>query len=284
MSLVNLGRLADIRRPSFFGVNSQMNGWIGLIGMKKSMLMVAVTLSLMRLHWIIGQIQLMATMQDVPSTMVVRLIGNSLFLLPLPVLFWTLYATNATPLVSGAYRSVTVITAFVEGLLIAIPDMYSLMQGIRRSPQLGWFRGANVAEQFYGWVRNPWVVSLLWGALGFLSQLSLIFFLVSLLRQGKLMNASYRHESRLARRIAAFSVFIGVLVVVLSLSASSYSAFMVYRGRTQIAWLGAEAPNQSVLRGALSLLPQICWTLVAWIVYKGLARPPKVEFDSLVPR
>ncbi len=229
-----------------------------LADIKKTAVAAAVTLTLVRLHWIIGQVQLMASVQQPRWIAAAQLAANALFLIPLPVLLWTLYTTRTRLLVSRNLRYLALGTASVYGLFFAVPQLYGLARGLQQSPDLRWFKGATVAQQLWGWLRTPWAGTLAWESLILLSQVAFVLFLIALFRRGLLPEITDGHAQLIATRIATVAVFMGGLAVALNVSQVCYAA-VVFGAKSNLS-----------LQYALYPLPNLCWGMAAWIVYKGL--------------
>ena len=243
---------------------------------KTTALMVALALTLVRLHWVASQIRLVAEIDHSQWLAAAQIAGNSLFLIPFPALLWVLGITNTKPLISGWLRSLALTTACVDGLLLAVPQIYLLVRAVQRLPFLRQSSGETVARQTWGWIQNPRVGGIMWDGIALMSHVALILFLVALCRPGPSSENMTDGPSRqLAKRIAALATFAGAMSVLLSITYWGYSIFMTYARPDQGSWTGPVARNQFILRNWSFLLPILCWTVVAWIIFRGLVKPLK---------
>ena len=247
-----------------------------LTDIKKTALVAAATLALVRLHWVVDQIQILLVVQDFRSA-AISFAGNCLFLLPFPILLLLLYR-NDTPLsLSRSLRYLALTTAFVEAIFLALPRLGLLFTEFRLAPDLRSFRAQTLAAQLWGWLQTPWVESLTWDALTLISQMAFILFLVALFRHGQASPLADEPPQTAIRKAALIASLAGTLAVALNIAELIYAAAKLGTYAGQSTW-APEPSGPFIVRSALLPIPGLCWTVAAWIIYKGLTRASTNEY------
>ena len=240
---------------------------------RKAALAAAVTLALVRLYWFVSQVRAVATVKDDQWVAAAQLGGNFLFLIPFPVLLFAIHLRDTRISVQLKLRYLAVATALAGGLL-AVPQVSRLADLLHESPDLNWFGGTSVAMQLWGLFRTRWFGYLAHGALQLASELALFVFLMILSAQNEDSKASPVGASLVVRRIAMVSLFTGVLSAILSSGQLVHAAVFVGDKTHPGSWISGETRLHFVLQNALFPLPQICWAVTTWIVFKCLVRSP----------
>jgi hypothetical protein len=242
-----------------------------LTNTKQAALIVAVILTFDFLYRYVVQLQEWASLLRFQWIIVVLFALQLLLASPLLALFWILGTTDATLFVSSRRRYLALITACVEVLALAIPQLYRLLKIIHQYPSFGWYD--TVAEQLWRWLKNPWVAAQLSRIPHIVGELALAIFLITLFRQKNVVEIVDQSARQLARRFAASAIFICAIPFVLGVIRLCYSTAMIHKGLGHGFWVETEPPKQFISQVTMSQLSNLCFAATAWIVYRCLADP-----------
>jgi hypothetical protein len=241
--------------------------------LRKTALIAAITLGLVRAHWVAGQVWALGAMPAFRWIFVPQLAVNSLFLLPLPVLLVVLYRSEAVLPVSKNLRYMALATALVQGVVLTAPGVYGwIMELYRNWANVRLFGEATLAANFWGWFQTPDLGTLAWDTLAVVSQLAFFLFLVALSRRVQGPSIAGAPQLRLTRKVAYIAVFAAGLVVAINIGQQVYAATEFERRPREAVWLRTVTRGQFILRNALSGIPNLCWAIAPLIIFKSIAK------------
>ena len=239
------------------------------MSLRRTALIAAIGLGLVRAHWIAVQIQ--ALIMDFRWIYVPMTLGNFLFMLPFPVLLVILYRSDATLAVSARLKLATLATALIQGILITAPNVYGWILMLRQDwHEIQSFGGATEIDNFWAWQHlTAKAGGLTWSTVELFAQMAVILFLVALLRYRNQPPESGVHQSHLLREMAALATITGGLGVILSIGRQVYAAVEFSKHQNEWAWFGGSTLGQFVVRNSLSTIPEVCLMIAAYIVYRS---------------
>ena len=237
------------------------------MSLRRTALIAAIGLGLVRAHWIAFQIQALFTVTDFRWLYVVATICNFLFMLPFPVLLVILYRSDATLAVSARLKLAALATALIQGMLVTGPNVYGWILMLRQAwNEMQAFGLATQADNFWAWFHET---STAWGEtwrlIGLFAQLAFMLFLIALFRYRNQPPESGVRQSYLLREAAALATITGGLAVILNLGRQVYAALEFINHHNDWSF-GESTLGQLVVRNALSIVPEVCWMIAAYIV------------------
>jgi hypothetical protein len=215
--------------------------------LRTTALLTAIALTLVRGHWIVGQIRDLSTAANFRWFLVPAEVANFLFLLPFLALLFILYRSDATVVVSAGLRRTALAAALIQGALFAAPAMYGLLQALR----------------VWHWTQTSDLANQAWSALASLAELAIFSFLLALFLQ---KDQSQERPSNLLREAAALATITAGLVLILSLAGTVYGAVEL---RRQTGSRFGEMLGSLVARSLLSMIPRACELIAAYIIFKS---------------
>jgi hypothetical protein len=243
-----------------------------LTNAKRAALLVAITLTFHFLYTFVVQMQEWASFQRFQWIIIVLFALQLLLASPLLALFWILGTTRINLIASNRGRYLALITACIEVLALATPQLYRLLRVIQQHPGFGWYDTGTVAEQLWRWLKNPWVASQLSQIPQIAEEIALALFLIILFRQMNGAGIIDPHARRLARTLAAVSSSIGGVLFVLDvIRIAYYSVAMIRAGFGSALSAEAGRPAQFISHIATAQVANLCFTATAWIIYRGLS-------------
>src|SRR5216684_8878646 len=121
--------------------------------LRRTALIAAIGLGLVRAHWIAGQVQALRIVKDFRWIYVASAIGNFLFMLPLPVLLVILYRSDATLAVSARLGLTALATALIQGMLFGGQNAYEWILILRQDwREIQSFGRATEADNPWDWL------------------------------------------------------------------------------------------------------------------------------------
>ncbi len=241
---------------------------------KRAALLTAIVLTFSVLYTFVAQLQQWAAFQQLTWIIGVLFALQLLLASPLLAVFWILGTTHITPIASSRRRYLALITACVEVSALAIPQLYRLLKIIQQHPGFGWYDTGTVAEQFWRWLKNPWVASQLSQIPWMATEIAVALFLIVLFRQNNGAVNIEPSARRLARTLAAVSSSIGGVLFVLDvIRVAHYSVAMIRAGFGPALWAETGRPARFISHIAIAQVANLCFTATAWIIYRGLSDP-----------
>jgi heme exporter protein D len=247
---------------------------------RKAALIAAITLSLARARMAYEQLRTTALTSAFGWADGAWLSLNLLFLLPLPVLLVILYRRDAYPAVSKRLRYLALAAAAIQGLFVAIPDIYfwtRRLQGAWTNVHL--VEGATVASKTLDWFGMPQSQAFVWSTVSLSAILAYLLVLAVLSRREEGSPPAATRDAQGLRTSAQIATAAGVLAVALNIGMQVYWAFEFAKLQSgEERWhLPPITLGQFVLRNAFNGLPYVCLAIAPLIVYLSI---PKTT-DSL---
>jgi hypothetical protein len=239
------------------------------MSLRRTALIAAIGLGLVRAHWIAVQIQ--ALIMDFRWIYVPSTICSFLFMLPFPVLLVILYRSDATLAVSARLKLAALATALIQGILITGPNLYGWILMLRQDwHRIQAFGLATQADNLWAWFHETstsWDKT--WSLILLFAQLAFMLFLIALIRYRNQPPESGVRQSHLLREAAALATITGGLAVILSIGGHVYAALRFSKHQYEF---GGSTLEQLVVRSALSMIPDVCCMIAAYIVYRSQPR------------
>ena len=244
-----------------------------LLNLRRIALIAAISLSLARIHWIIGQIRALETFPSFRLIYVFQLAGNSLLLIPLPLLLVTLYRTRTPLAVPVNFKYLALATALVYGTFVTIPRTYLWISDVRRAvTNIGLFGGLTVADNLWSWfqVGDPGGVTV--SALIVSSQLSFFLVLLALFYHTDGAQAVDDAGLQRLRRIAGFAAVAGGLAVLTNVGGQIYAVIRFTAVPDSAYFFDPLWKQHLILRNAVDGLPVLCLAMAPFIIYRSDSR------------
>ncbi|HVY94569.1 MAG TPA: hypothetical protein VHA14_17525 [Bryobacteraceae bacterium] len=147
----------------------------------------------------------------------------------------------------------------------------------RNIAEIGMLQERTAAANLWTWLQSAGATALLRNIAMIVSLLASVLFLIFLTRQ----SGSPSQTSPLFRTIAQIASIAGVAALVIRIGGQIYAA-LVFTPRDYATALvyGQITRSQFILSGALSALPDFCWTVAAWIIFKSASQHSSNELHS----
>lgn len=239
-----------------------------------SLLAAAIAVSVVRFHTVATQLWQMASPGfSAPLWMAVCCLSAQLLALaPLPFALVELYRSRAAVMLSAPMRRLAAVVAALL-FLYAAPFIYLWIGGSVERVQdalfeIRSFGEASLAANTWAWLRGPGWRSLIYGPQLWtivLSQLAFVTFLAALCRYGSAAQGGEWRRSVLVRESAAFATVAAGLMIVVDI------------GRLALA--PGDLPRL-FLSISINLVPQVCWMLGAYVVFRSQDEPPAADEPS----
>jgi len=224
------------------------------MNLRRAVLITAITMWLIRIQWIIGQIEVTIMLPGYAWGDVSRLVLNAALFLALPAFLTVLYQSGAEVYLSGSLRRLALAACLTQCLLM-IPRLLSWGYEIdRNATNIALFREATVARDIQGWLQTANSGYLLWSTLGVMSESGFILVLFFLFQPPERSLPMIPRQGSLVRRTAWIAVIAGVLEIIL----------LVSRGTLLLPSLAGFRPESKKLMAQYA-----CWTMAAWIVFRS---------------
>ena len=138
--------------------------------------------------------------------------------------------------------------------------------------------GGTTQEEILGWLRTSNLVGpQFWGLVLLFSQVAFLLFLIALFRQGDEVQDTKDRRSYWLREAAALATIVGGVALLGRIGQQIYTLVELRRHGDDVAWLGSPSPGTIIVGMAVNILPELCWMLAAYIVYKSVPVQPAVE-------
>jgi hypothetical protein len=99
-----------------------------------------------------------------------------------------------------------------------------------------------------------------------------LLFLIALFRHGNDVRDTEVRRSYWLREAAALATVVGGFALLGRIGQRVYVLVELRRQSDDGAWFGSPRPGQIIVGMVISIIPEVCWMLAAYIVYKSV--PP----------
>jgi hypothetical protein len=193
--------------------------------------------------------------------------------LPLPILLFILYRSDATLALSKTLRLTAAGAAIAQALLFTGPHALVLLSRFYRSLlQIQWGVGATTAARFWDWLRESrsWMTA---GRplLALAAEVAFIMLLVALYRYRQEPGEGVQRRSSILREAAAWTTGVAGLALVATVAGAVMTSIAYLRMNAASRWqtFGDMTLLMLVLRQVLSLVRALLFALLPVLILKS---------------
>ena len=243
--------------------------------LRKAELALALSLGIVHLHWFLSQMATLTSLSAPHPFLLMSSLVSFVMDAPLPILMALLSFTKFRPSISLRMRRISLGTALVVAVFVAIPNLAVLANAVYKAlPYFEIVRESTMAGRIWVWAHN-FLGSSTETALNLASYLALIWFLLLLTPHQHLASASNSSWDREVRLTAQIALVVAVLSFVSDTCFRIYFAVQLLAAPNEITIMALVSAGGTwgLLRQALvSFITLSCWTATTWIVYRGVRR------------
>ena len=250
-----------------------------MTSVRRAALIAAIAVALVDVSEVCRAITVLSKVSD-PVRSCIFVATGILLKLPLPVLLFILYRSDATLSLSKVLRRLALVTALTFAALFAAPHAYGWIRSLPSDrPDVTWSDGGTAIRQVLNWLISLNVGRLLWGAAGWLAETALVLFLIALFRHQDEASEPEPRQSRLLREMAALTTLAAGLTVIVLIGMEPVAVIGVHN-ELGGAWFGPQM-RRLILGHVWYLIQAGCWLVTPFIVYR--MQPPASAEPAAAP-
>jgi hypothetical protein len=248
------------------------------LSLKRIALITAIGLGLARAHTVQNQIRGLTTVSNFRWIYIAEEIVSFLFMLPFPILLVILYRSDTVLAVSKLLKRAALATAIVYGLLFTAPGVLGWVLALRRDlHEIQAFGRITVAGNFLAWLdETSQAGDRTWQTISVFAEVAFVLFLVALFLYRNESAEAGPRLSRPLRKAAALATIMGGLGTILNIGVQVYAATQFRKPEPFIDDLFTPGPRtlgQFIVKNALSMIPDECFLVAAFVVYRAQPQP-----------